>query len=106
MKSQADKHHSERDFAVGELVYLKLQPYIQTSIAPRTNQKLSFRFFGPFKILARVGAMAYKFDLLADCRINSVVHVSQLKKHVPPTFVVKIDLTVLPTDPQLSLTPI
>lgn len=76
MKSQADKHRSEREFSVGDLVYLKLQPYIQSSVAPRSNQKLSFRFFGPFKILARVDAVAYKLDLPADCRIHSVVHVS------------------------------
>ena len=51
MKSQADKGRSEREFSVGDMVYLKLQPYIQTFVASRTNQKLAFRFFGPFKIL-------------------------------------------------------
>jgi len=34
MKLQADKRHSERSFAVGDLVYLKLQPYVQVSLAP------------------------------------------------------------------------
>jgi hypothetical protein len=55
MKQQADKGRSERQFAVGDLVYLKLQLYIQTSIAPRANHKLSFKFFGPFLVLQRVG---------------------------------------------------
>jgi len=45
MKSQADKHRSEREFAVGDWVYLKLQPYVQSSLAPRANQKLAFKFF-------------------------------------------------------------
>jgi hypothetical protein len=27
MKNQADKHRSEREFSVGDWVYLKLQPY-------------------------------------------------------------------------------
>jgi hypothetical protein len=59
----ADKNRSEREFCVGDMVYLKLQPYVQASVAPHSNQKLSFRFYGPFKILARIGTVAYKLDL-------------------------------------------
>lgn len=33
MKRQVDKHCSERQFNVGNWVYLKLQPYIQSSLA-------------------------------------------------------------------------
>lgn len=33
MKHQADKNRSEREFAVVDLVYLKLQPYVQMSVA-------------------------------------------------------------------------
>uniref|UniRef100_A0A0A9BCD2 Integrase catalytic domain-containing protein n=1 Tax=Arundo donax TaxID=35708 RepID=A0A0A9BCD2_ARUDO len=51
MKIQADKSRSGRTFAVGDQVYLKLQPYVQTSVATRSCRKLSFRYFGPFKIL-------------------------------------------------------
>ena len=49
MKSQADKKRSDRSFAVGDMVYLKLQPYVQSSLAPRSNQKLSFKYFSPYK---------------------------------------------------------
>lgn len=45
MKSQADKKRSFREFNVGDWVYLKLQPYIQTSVAKRANHKLEFRYF-------------------------------------------------------------
>jgi hypothetical protein len=27
-------------------VFLKLQPYIQLSLAPRANQKLAYKYFG------------------------------------------------------------
>jgi hypothetical protein len=32
MKRQADKHRPERQFNIGDMVFLKLQPYIQTSM--------------------------------------------------------------------------
>lgn len=41
MQKKADKHRSERPFEVGDQVFLKIQPYVQSSLAPRFNQKLS-----------------------------------------------------------------
>jgi hypothetical protein len=41
MKIQANKKRSECQFEVGDQVYLKLQPFIQQSVAMRSNQKLS-----------------------------------------------------------------
>jgi hypothetical protein len=79
MKRQADKHRSERSFSVGDSVFLKIQPYVQSSLACRANQKLAFLFFGPYKILARVGAVAYKLELPSSSAIHPVFHVSQLK---------------------------
>lgn len=76
MKIQADKHRSEREFVVGDLVYLKLQPHIQTSVASRSNQKLAYRYFGPYKILARIGLVAYKLGLPKAAKIHLVIHVS------------------------------
>jgi hypothetical protein len=58
MKLQADKSRSERCFAVGDLVFLKLQPYVQSSLTRRSNQKLNFKYFGHFAMLQRVGSVA------------------------------------------------
>jgi hypothetical protein len=82
MKAQADKERSEREFVVGDMVFLKLQPYIQSSLAPRANQMLSFNFFGPFEVLQRVGQVAYMLKLPPTSSIHPVFHVSQLKKAV------------------------
>jgi hypothetical protein len=54
MKSEGDKKRTEREFSVGYMVYLKLQPYVQSSVLPRSNHKLCFKYFGPYKILSKV----------------------------------------------------
>ena len=52
--------------------------------------KLSLRFIGPFNVLERVGAVAYRLALspsLSD--VHKVFHVSMLRKYTPdPTHVV------------------
>lgn len=62
------------------MIFLKLQPYMQSSLAPQANQKVSFKFFGPYQVLARVGDVAYKLDLPASSSTHPVFHVSKLKK--------------------------
>jgi hypothetical protein len=79
MKKQADKRRSDHEFAVGDMVYMKLQPYVQSTVMPRANQKLSFRYFGPYQILERIGSVAYRLQLPAQSMIHPVVHVSQLR---------------------------
>jgi ribosomal protein L21E len=105
MKAQADAKRSEREFQVGDMVYLKLQPHILSSVASRSNQKLAFKYYGPFKVLQRVGAVAYKLALPDHAKIHLVIHVSQLKKHIAPSEAVSTDLSTVCVDPTVLPVP-
>jgi hypothetical protein len=94
MKQQADNKRSEWQFLIGDKVYMKLQPYIQSSVSTRSNQKLAFKFFGPFSIIDKIGSIAYKLELPQGSSIHPVFHVSQLKQAVGNQVVSQ----TLPTD--------
>ncbi|KAF5459666.1 hypothetical protein F2P56_019593 [Juglans regia] len=81
MKFFADQRRTKRSFEIGEWVYLRLQPYRQNSVLRRRNLKLYPRFFRPFKILQKLGTVAYRLELPA----SSHTHPIQLFPTLPPT---------------------
>ncbi|XP_071928070.1 uncharacterized protein [Coffea arabica] len=63
MKKYAGDHMSEREFQVGDWVYLRLQPYRQSSVMIRNNTKLSAKYFGPYSIEEKIGKVACRLRL-------------------------------------------
>lgn len=101
MKQAADTKRTPREFQVGDMVLLKLQPYAQKSVVARPFPKLAFKYFGPFQIVAKLGSVAYRLKLPDQTGIHPVFHVSQLKQFLPdftPVF------ATLPTPVQLDIT--
>ncbi|XP_071739571.1 uncharacterized protein [Rutidosis leptorrhynchoides] len=94
MVNQANKHRQDIQFEVGEWVYVRLRIYRQVTVAARHSHKLSKRYFGPFKILRRIGKVAYQLKLPTTSRIHPVFHVSLLRRcHGDP----QINRAPLPT---------
>lgn len=84
MKFYADKHRVERSFEVGDEVYLKLQPYRQKTVSYRKSSKLANKYYGPNRIIQKIGSHAYKLQLPTDAKVHNVFHVSLLKKKISP----------------------
>jgi len=63
MNQLADKKRSDRSYDIGDFVYVKLQPYKQISVTFRSNAKLAPKYFGPFLLEDKNGALAYKLKL-------------------------------------------
>lgn len=56
----ANKRRKEREFAVGDMVYLKIQPYRHTSLSLHKSLMLHPKYYGPFRV---IGKVAYKLLL-------------------------------------------
>ncbi|WVZ89340.1 LOW QUALITY PROTEIN: hypothetical protein U9M48_035761, partial [Paspalum notatum var. saurae] len=61
-KSYADKRRWELTFEEGEFVYLKVSPLRGTKRF-HTRVKLAPRYIGPFRIVKKVGDLAYELEL-------------------------------------------
>nr|GFA91674.1 putative reverse transcriptase domain-containing protein [Tanacetum cinerariifolium] len=68
------------EFEVGDRVMLKVSPWKRV-VRFSKRGKLNSRYFGPFKVLAKVGKVAYKMELPQELsRVHHTFHVSNLKK--------------------------
>ncbi|GKE53409.1 hypothetical protein Tco_1488565, partial [Tanacetum coccineum] len=68
------------EFQVGDRVMLKVSPW-KGVVRFGKRGKLNPRYVGPFKVLAKVGAVAYKLELPQELSmVPNTFHVSNLKK--------------------------
>ncbi|GJX33751.1 hypothetical protein Tco_0245308, partial [Tanacetum coccineum] len=78
-KSYADRRLKPLEFEVGDMVLLKVSPW-KGVVHFEKRGKLSPRYIGPFKIIARVGPVAYTLEFPEELKgIHSTFHVSNLK---------------------------
>ena len=83
------------------MVFLRISPW-KGVLRFGKRRNLSPRYIGPYKIVERVGEVAYRLELPSYLdRIHDVFHVSMLRKYIPnPSHV----LTEQPVEIQENLT--
>ncbi|GJV05171.1 putative reverse transcriptase domain-containing protein [Tanacetum coccineum] len=79
-KSYADLKRKPMEFEVGDRVMLKVSPW-KGVVRFGKRGKLNPRYVRPFKVLAKVGKVAYKLELPQELsRVHHTFHMSNLKK--------------------------
>ncbi|GJR25870.1 putative reverse transcriptase domain-containing protein [Tanacetum coccineum] len=79
-KSYADSRCKPLEFEVGDKVMLKVSPW-KGVIRFGKRGKLNPRYIRPFRIIDKVGTLAYRLELPEQLsRVHSTFHVSNLKK--------------------------
>ncbi|GJX26004.1 hypothetical protein Tco_0232300 [Tanacetum coccineum] len=79
-KSYADQKRKPMEFEIGDRVMLKVSPW-KGVVRFGKRGKLNPRYVGPFKVLAKVGKVAYRLELPQELsRVHHTFHVSNLKK--------------------------
>ena len=98
-KSYADRRRRPLEFEVGDHVFLKVMPK-RGVVRFRKRGKLAPRYIGSFKVLERVGTVAYRLTLpLSLSSVHEVFHVSMLRKYTPdPAHVVDWGEITIDTD--------
>jgi hypothetical protein len=107
-KKYYDANHRELEFDVGAWVWLRLLHRMAQSLDPCAKHKLGPQWAGPFRVIEKIGRVAYHLELPAGACLHDVFHVSLLKQHrgftpaepgaVPPTH----DGRILP-DPERAI---
>ena len=104
-KIYADKHRVNREFSVGDHVYLKVREK-KSSLKLGSCANMSLRYYGPFEVLERIGPVAYRLALSASTRAHNVFHVSYLKKYVhDPNYVINWDVIQVEHEGEFQIEP-
>ena len=98
-------HRSSRTSQIGDKVFLRVKPK-RSSLKLGKCRKLSFRYYGPFEILRRMGEQSYKLALPPHLHVHDVFHVSLLKKYVPkPKYILDLNDNVLVNQEEFRMEP-
>ena len=108
MRETQNQKRRHVEFSIGDRVLLRLHQRAAVGITAAAPSKLGPRYHGPYKVLERIGAVAYRLKLPPRARIHDVFHVALLKKFAgpPPTVITPLPPIlqgrVVPTPSQVA----
>jgi hypothetical protein len=105
MRKYANRRRKEREFQEGDMVYLRIQPYRNTSLSLHRTLKLHSKYYGPYRVLKRIGEVAYRLLLPPGTQLHPVFHVSQLKKHIGAKVVPSPNLPLVDDEGNIRVAP-
>jgi hypothetical protein len=83
----------------------RVEPYRQSSLKRSGAKKLKSKLYGPYKVIRRIGEVAYELKLSEGSKIHNVFHVSCLKKAGGQQVSISKELPPLDEEGQLELVP-
>lgn len=85
MKRNYDKQHKHMFFNIGDYISLRLHRGYNMLGFTERNTKIEQQFTGPFKVLERIGRLAYQIELPDSMKIHTVISVAHLEPAPNPT---------------------
>nr|GLL16863.1 hypothetical protein F511_07660 [Ipomoea trifida] len=80
MKKWADKGRRPKEYGIGDMVMVKLQPR-QFKALWSLHPGLLRKYVGPYPVLEKVGKVSYRVELPPNLKIHPIFHASVLKPH-------------------------
>ncbi|KAF3642017.1 hypothetical protein FXO38_15265 [Capsicum annuum] len=87
MKTAYNKGYRDVKFSSGSYFLLRLNLYLQKTLATYVHHKLAPKYYGPFVILTCIGSVSYHLGLPAGCKLHDMFHVSLLKPFKGEVFI-------------------
>lgn len=104
-KLYAHKHQTERAFEEGNMVFLRLQSFRQSSMKGNEKEKLKPHFYGPYQVIKKVEQVAYELELPRNSKIQNTFHVACLKEALRQQINPSMELPPLDYEGKLILEP-
>jgi hypothetical protein len=101
----ANRDRAKHNFEVGDLVFLRLHPYRQSSLKKSGEEKLKPHFYGPYRVIRRIGELAYELEFPEGSGIQNIFYVSFLKKVLVHQVTTYAYIPPLDEEGKLVLTP-
>jgi hypothetical protein len=83
-----DRKHLPISFKTGDMAYIRLAGSMEPGfhLQHEVSHKLSQQRVGPFRVVEKIGNLAYKLDIPPTWKIHPIISVAHMERHIPDTF--------------------